>query len=508
MAVQGSLSTLKIPELFSLFHQLRKTGILSVVSENEERGFLFCKGNLVYATTKDSSRRLGSFLARLGMVTVDELNSESERPSQGELYFGQRLVENGRISKEQLSAAVREQILDMVEEVLTWTTGAFHLDDKEPPFSLPQGGLLSTHSIILEAAKRSDEKNSVKKLFPDLNLVLAKDDIEGMLGEDPLAFVVFDLVDGQRTVEQILFASPAGTQKTVSLLHGWMSSGVLRQAGVKVHPAWGRAVPELHSLPVAPDVPGKLFAIFNQEEPPMPRICEVLSRDPMLAAKVLRALTLKGVELARSNVSIAHLVTLLGAFQLKSILIPEAIRGLFFQQAQTVSKECWEHSLVCAQLCQQLALWVDYPFPDEAYLAGLLHNLGAYILMNKDPTKYREVIEKARGEKGDLESEEEKTFGISHTKLGGTYAEKWNFPKNIVMGIKFHHKVDANNAHPLLNILSVANGISQEAGVGVEQLPSASQQLDGSLKKLGLRRKKVLSLLHRVPRALSAVAQT
>jgi len=222
----------------------------------------------------------------------------------------------------------------------------------------------------------------------------------------------------------------------------------------------------------------------------------------------LRSLTLKNVELARPNVSIRRLATLLGAFQLKSILIPEAMRGLFFQPVQCFCKECWEHSILCAQLCQQLAYWVDYPFPDEAYLAGLLHNLGAYILMNREPGVYQKLVKKASAEKTDLESEEEKAFGISHTKLGGTYAEKWNFPKNIVMGIKSHHNVDPINAPPLLNILAVANGIAQEAGIGIECLPSASRQLDGSLKMLGLRRKKVFSLLHGMPRAVTAAEQT
>ena len=360
----------------------------------------------------------------------------------------------------------------------------------------------------MEAAKRSDEKDSVKKLFRDLNVVLAKDDLDGMSGEDSGALAVFELVDGQRTVEQILFSSPAGTQKTVTMLHAWVSKGILRQAGVKVHAGWGRAVPELSCFPVASDVPGKLFAIFNQAGLSLPRICEILSRDPLLTTKVLRSLTLKNVELARPNVSIRRLATLLGAFQLKSILIPEAMRGLFFQRVQCFCKEYWEHSLLCAQLCQQLAYWVDYPFPDEAYLAGLLHNLGAYILMNREPGVYQKLVKKASAEKTDLESEEEKAFGISHTKLGGTYAEKWNFPKNIVMGIKSHHNVDPINAPPLLNILAVANGIAQEAGIGIECLPSASRQLDGSLKMLGLRRKKVFSLLHGMPRAVTAAEQT
>ena len=96
MAVQGSLKTITIPELFSLLHQLRKTGVLTLVTSSDERSFVLYKGNIVYAMARDGSRRMGSYLVRLGLLTQEELNSQLARRTAADVYIGQRLVESGQ----------------------------------------------------------------------------------------------------------------------------------------------------------------------------------------------------------------------------------------------------------------------------------------------------------------------------------------------------------------------------------------------------------------------------
>jgi HD-like signal output (HDOD) protein len=476
MALQGNLKTVRVPELFSLLHQLRKTGVLTVVSESEERGFLFYKGNLVYATSKDPSRRLGSFLVRLGIISQEDLNAEVEREAATEIYFGQRLADSGRVSRSEINAAVEEQILDLMEEILPWRLGAFHFDDNELPFAIPDGILVSTHAILLEATRRSDEKDYVRGLFPDLHVVLGRTDAAEGLQLDDEESEILPFADGRRTLEQILFAN------RIAIL------------GNQDPP-----VPELSCLPVSPTAPASLFSIFNREDSQMPRLSEVLSQDPVLTAKVLKALTLRNIDIPRPSLDIGHLVTLLGTFQLRSLLVPEALRGLFFTREDSLWREFWEHSIICARLCRQLATRVRYPFPEEAYIAGLLHNLGVFILMSNAPRKYWMLVEEAANSMQDIEVLEEQHFGISHTRIGGIYGEKWNFPRSLLMPIKYHHKVDRNVANPLLNILAAAIGTAQERGIGMEYVGSGGDQFYGALKKLRINRKQALSLLEEVP---------
>jgi len=507
MALQGNLRTVRVPELFSFLHQLRKTGVLYIVAEEEERGFLFFSGNLVYATTKDSSKRLGNFLVRLGIVTPEELQAEISREAGTEIYFGQRLVDSGRVSRQQLNAAVQEQILDITQDVLMWGSGAFHFDDNEIPFAIPDGVLISTHAILLEASRRSDEKEHVRGLFPDLCVVLRRSESEEEAILEPEASEVLCLIDGKRSLEQVLFASPLGSRATASSLHSLVSRGLLHQVGIKVHASLEPPVPEISYLPVAPHTAGKIFSIFNQEDSQLPRLCEVLATDPLLTAKVLKFVASRHADIPRGSLQYSYLASILGTFQLRSLLIPEALRGFYFPRPQCFWKDCWEHSYFVARLARQLALRIGYAYPEEAYIAGLLHNLGIYILMDNGPDKYREVVQESVSARMDIEEVEEDHFGISHTRIGGVYAEKWGLPRNIVLAIKYHHKVDGSVTNPLLNILAVALDVAHEQGVGTEYLAQSAEQGQLALKKLQLNRKKALSILEEIPRAVPLEAE-
>jgi putative nucleotidyltransferase with HDIG domain len=193
-----------------------------------------------------------------------------------------------------------------------------------------------------------------------------------------------------------------------------------------------------------------------------------------------------------------HLVEVLGSFQLRSLLIPEAVRGLFFPSMDSCWRDCWEHSVLTAQLSREIAKAIEYPFPEEAYIGGLLHDLGVFILMSQNPEKYREVAEEATSSRCDLETIEESRFGISHTKIGGVHAEKWTFPKVITLAIKNHHKSDDIDTKPLVRIVAVASNMAQKAGYGIQSALPDESRLDLNLNQLNLERRKLDNIVENI----------
>jgi HD-like signal output (HDOD) protein len=107
-------------------------------------------------------------------------------------------------------------------------------------------------------------------------------------------------------------------------------------------------------------------------------------------------------------------------------------------------------------------------------------------------------VEEAATTQQDLEALEEEQFGISHTKIGGIYAEKWNFPRALLLAIKYHHKVDRNIENPILHLLAAAIGLAQERGIGMEYVDDAADQLHVALKRLRISRKQALTLVEDV----------
>lgn len=495
MAIQGHLGTVSVTEIFSFLQQNRKTGTLCLVSEREERSFLFRAGDLVSATARDTSKRLGGFLVRLGVITKEEIRRLLEDCSPASGYLGEVLVEQQFISAQELQAAVRAQMLDILEETLLWPTGAFYFDHEDVPFGLPSGSLVQTQSLLLEVTSKADERREVREMFPDGKVIFSRQ-WEGALDDlDEHEEAILDLVDGTHTVEHILFKSPYGLRNSALAIQSLLGRDIIRQSGVRIDSAQSRIAPELCCLPVAPEIPGRIFTLYNRPDHTTADIVGIVGQDPLLTAKLLKTLTAHEVELPRSILRIDHLVEVLGPFQLRSVLIPEALRGLFFPPEESLRRQCWEHSYLTARLCEALSKCVDYPFPGEAYLAGLLHNLGIYVLLSRDPKEYATLAEELSASPNSLEELEEEHFGIAHTKIGAVYAEKWNFPKLLVQAIRSHHKAGERNGNPLLHIVSAAAILAQESGVGIETSIPGDERLDISLRQLNVDRQTVNRLL-------------
>ncbi len=501
MSFQGNLHTFGILDLISLLNQRRMTGVLSVIAEGGERGLVFHEGDLVYATASEESRRLGSFLVRLGFLTYDELTAEAELMPFGPGHFGQRLVNAGRISVVQLRAAVEAQIFDVLNEIVGWQEATFVFDDQPLPFSPPKEGLITAPSVILKAAACADDHRYAKSLFPDGNVLLALEPqalLPSAVARDP----VFQMIDGTRTVDQLLFASPRGPRVTAEFLKDLLEQGVIRKSGVQVAEATRSITPELTHTAVAPDVPAAIFEIYNRPGLRQSSICRVLGQEPLLAAKLLRLLTLSNVKIEREDLTISRLVQLLGMFQTRCLLLPEAARCLYFPRSEYYWRECWQHDQMCADLCEKIATKIKYPFPGEAYLAGLLHNIGTYILFMNNPCAYRCVASESLARSQEMPSLEERYFGISHTTLGGIYARKWHFPSMLRLAIREHHRPEASASRPLLHILNVASTVATECGFRVGYRAIDRQRFRESLDRIALNEKDLVALIAETQRKL------
>ncbi len=503
MSFQGNLHTFGILDLISLLNQRRMTGVLSVVAKGGERGLVFHEGNLVCATASEESRRLGSFLIRLGFLTPDELTAAAGLLPFGPSHFGQKLVNAGRISTDQLNAAVQAQVFDVLNEIMEWDEATFVFDDLPLPFSPPKEGLIAVPSVILEAAKRADDHRYARTLFPEGNVILRREKTaaaEASSREEEKE--ILGLVDSEFTVDRILFASAQGPRDAAGCLRTLLEQGVIRKSSIKVTEASEPIGPEITHIVVAPHVPAAIFEIYNRPGIRQPGICNVLAQEPLLTAKVLRLLTLSNVKIEREDLTFQRLVQLLGPFQVRCLLLPEAARNLYFPRSDYYWHDCWQHDQVCADICEKIALKIRYPFPGEAYLAGLLHNIGAYILFLNNPGAYRCVASESFSRREDMAVLEEKYFGITHTTLGGIYARKWHFPSTLKLAIREHHRPEAMASRPLLHMLNVAATVTSEYGYRVGYRPIDRQGFRISLDQIALSEKDLVALFAETQRKI------
>ena len=312
---------------------------------------------------------------------------------------------------------------------------------------------------------------------------------------EPRHAEVFALADGTRTVDQILFACHQGPRAAAAALRALVDRGLVRRTAVRIVKGGVPVVPDIVRTVVAPGTPVTIFGIFQAREIQRPRVGKLLSHEPLLTAKLLKLLTLGNMRLERSDLSINRLVERLGSFQTRCLLLPEAVRNLHYPQEEFYWRECWQHDQMCAQLCEQIARKTNYPYPGEAFLAGLLHNIGVYLLMSANPRAYRCLAMESLTRQVHMEDIEEKHFGISHTRIGGVYAKKWQFPPALRMAIREHHTADTSAGRTLAHILHVAEAIAQQLGCRVGFTPIDRRRFRDALATLGLNDKVLVSLV-------------
>src|SRR5262245_15458998 len=340
VSLQGSFRSFSIPDLLSLLHQHKKTGVLSLVSREDERGILFHKGNMVYATACEGPLRLGKFLLDLGFVREDELAAAAGSALDGSQweteFLGQELLTKGIIDVEQLNTAVREQIFDILDEVLLWEEGAFHFEEHRvsSPGEIPSGPVISTPSILLEAIRRFDEAQLIRASFSDLSAVLEADAHAGLQARQAAlelpAREILTLVDGKRTVAKVLGDSERSPYETSLILTTLLNEGLVRTTPARSRSDENSAIVDPWAMPVSPDLPSRIFWVLRSNGKRLQHISEIVGREPTLAAKVIRHFAGCRQEPSSKDISIGRMVAKLGDLRLHSILLPEMVRGLYF----------------------------------------------------------------------------------------------------------------------------------------------------------------------------------
>jgi putative nucleotidyltransferase with HDIG domain len=143
-----------------------------------------------------------------------------------------------------------------------------------------------------------------------------------------------------------------------------------------------------------------------------------------------------------------------------------------FRHFGLMEKLLWKHSTlagpVTAALAKQSELDAD---PDEAFTAGLLHDIGKNALANSHREAYEKVVARVYNEKLGFVEAERDEFGFDHAELGAHVAERWKLPSRLVTAIRNHHAPEEMVGLPpeeaeLTALVAVSTACLTRNGVG------------------------------------------
>ena len=230
----------------------------------------------------------------------------------------------------------------------------------------------------------------------------------------------------------------------------------------------------IDTLPPLPFVVRKIIEIIDREDVIAKDIAEIISLDYSLTARILRLVNSALYALASPVTSIQHAVTLLGFTEVRNLAL-----GLKFVEAFPPDEQIgldrhrfWEHSIATALSARHMTTFTGGVSPEEAFLGGLLHDIGKIILDSYFKGEWREVEKRCRAEKISPLAAEAKIFGVSHMEVGSWLAEHWKLPPIYQLAIRRHHDQIGETELPpedafYCSIVRTSNVLVKWLGLGV-----------------------------------------
>jgi putative nucleotidyltransferase with HDIG domain len=234
-----------------------------------------------------------------------------------------------------------------------------------------------------------------------------------------------------------------------------------------------REVMEKHRLPPFPVVASKVLAMIDDPDLNIRQICRVLSDDSALATRVLSISRSAYYGQRVSPKNLQDAVKIVGFRTLRTLVITASTQGLFTTN-NTITERLWSHSLAVALTARILSERVGYKDDEQAFLAGLLHDVGEMILYHGDPKGFERLIRGAEASETSLLQREKEIYSFDHAFIGFTLLDCWNIDPEIGQAVLKHHEDREDQAaDELATIIASADCFSFRAELGFLSEPPA-----------------------------------
>ncbi|KQQ47542.1 histidine kinase [Duganella sp. Leaf126] len=246
-------------------------------------------------------------------------------------------------------------------------------------------------------------------------------------------------------------------------------------------------------LPAMPQILIKLIEHLQADDAGMPELAALIAKDPAMASKIFTVASSSAYHRHGSGARAPGLeqsLVALGTDMIKTLVISESVFQTFNSfphSGSTDLRAFWKSALTTAVIARDLARAMEYPQVEEAYLAGLLHNVGRLALLATAPREYA-VNFMARDDES-LCAVEQRTLQITHAEAGAWLIERWQLDSFLADSVLYHHEPAARlaAAHPLIRMVRLAHLLCSH-GDELDAIGDAAQLCgldDAALARIG-----------------------
>jgi len=202
-----------------------------------------------------------------------------------------------------------------------------------------------------------------------------------------------------------------------------------------------RKLESITDLPVVPTYIGKILRALDNTDIRAKKLAEYIEKDQALTIKILRAANSPWYGQKGKIATVDLAIIIMGLNTIKEIVIGMLV-DKFFSKTPTYLFDInsfWNYSLFCGSTSRLLARKTNYKKAGEAFVAGLMHDIGILIIIQYFTYEFKEIKQLVESGKFDMIKAEELVLGNNHAEIGAWMAKKWNLPDQLINSVKYHH---------------------------------------------------------------------
>jgi hypothetical protein len=216
----GNLKTMSLPDLLQWAGAGRKTGTLSLKSGPLHKKIYFQEGAIIGSSSDDNREYLGQFMLSEGIITEQQLKDAFDLQAQTKVMLGRILVKKGLVSEAKVGDVLRLKAEETIYSLFLWMEADFEFMENE----LPPGDQvlisIKVEDVLMEGLRRYDTSKKIRQILPHNGIVLRRSQrpLPPDISAKKFPRRIYDLVDGRRTLAQIVLEAHASEYNVCQVL--------------------------------------------------------------------------------------------------------------------------------------------------------------------------------------------------------------------------------------------------------------------------------------------------
>ncbi len=229
-------------------------------------------------------------------------------------------------------------------------------------------------------------------------------------------------------------------------------------------------IENLTDIPTLPTVVSKITTLMQNPRTSAGEVGQAITTDQSLTSKTLKLVNSAFYGFPGRINTITHAIVILGFTTVKNIVLTASIFDALSKKGRNQFFDVeafWLHSIATGAISKVIAENMKSKYTEEAFIGGLLHDLGKVICNICAEEEYNKVIRYQRENDCLIKDAELKVLKVTHQDVGGWIASKWNLPKDLSAVLQYHHyPLSAGAYEELASIVHLADILCRGLGVG------------------------------------------